>query len=412
MTSDESSRGKKKTEPSQITRRGFIRVVPCAGLGVLLGLKNPLNWSPPTNQSLQGAFAEKDLQPFLPGRLVHVFDEDATSWNFSSSWYGYYVDQSKVDAMVEVGLMRLTAAKNIVSAWERLIPNYSPGQTFAIKVNFNNYSHGGSDPDPEINAIIEPVNALIRTLVMFGVQPSEISVFDVTNAWHSGSMPPNSFINRCLYPGVNFVYHYGNPNPFSSTQMVQFNPPSGPGVSDLAIGNVVVDADYLINMFVPKGHSQSGVTLGFKNHLGSINKCDKVHNYLPSNYYFNPSYSTYVDIFKNPHFGAKTVLNICDGLYGNWDGVHGAPLRWNTFNNDAMNSLFFAADAVAIDSVLTDIIEEERIQQGMGSLISGTRDYLSLAEAEGFGIFESADPFILPMGSDYKRIKYIFVYGV
>jgi len=411
MTTSKPPKDENGRNEKQITRRGFMRVVPCAGLGVLLGWKNQVNLPPPANQQLQGMVNQKPFQPFLQGRLVHVMDEDATSWNFSSSWYGYYVDQTVVDAMTEAGLLRLTGAKTIPSAWKILVPNYTPGQTFAIKVNFNNYTHGGSDPDLEINALIEPVNALIRTLVMAGVPEENISVFDVTNAWHSGSMPPNSFINRCLYPGVNFVYHYGNSNPFSSTEKVQFSP-TGPSIQDLAIGNVVVDSDYLINMFVPKGHPQSGVTLGFKNHLGSIDKCDKVHNYLPSNYYFDPNYSTYIDIFKNPHFGAKTVLTVCDGLFGQWEGVHGAPERWKTFGNDAPNSLFFSADPVAIDSVLTDLLEEERIQQGLGSMMNGTRDYLGLAEGEGFGIFESADPWILPMGSDYDRIKYLFIYGV
>jgi hypothetical protein len=394
----------------KISRRRFIRILQYTGIGALIGWKGQKTLpTPPASQSLTGMGGQTPSRPFFPGRLVHVYDSEATSWDYVTGWYGYYVDQNVVDAMMEEGLLRLTSAKTVASAWKRLLPNYTTGQTFAIKVNSNNYSPGGPDPDPEINALIEPVNALIRTLLMFGVQPAEIYVYDVNNGWHSGALAPLSFISRCLYPGVNFVSHYGNPDPFSSTEFVKFNPPGSPSIPDLAIGNVVVDADYLINMFIPKAHSLAGVTLGFKNHLGSINQCERVHVYLPYHYYYNPSYSTLLDILMNPHFAPKTVLNICDGLFGSWAGVGGAPPRWITFGNNAPKSIFLSTDPVAIDSVLTDFIEAERIQQGLGNLINGTRDYLLLAESEGLGVFDEADPWILPIGSDYKNLKYIFV---
>jgi len=96
---------------------------------------------------------------------VHVRDNNATFWNFSTGWYGNYVDQTVVDDMVEAGLLKLTNTTTPASAWQYLVPKYKPGQTFAIKVNFNNYSPSGPDPDPDINALIEPVNGLIRTMV-------------------------------------------------------------------------------------------------------------------------------------------------------------------------------------------------------------------------------------------------------
>ncbi len=405
MKPDKRDHEKKEDHSKGISRRGFIRFMQCAGAGAFLGLNKAMGQSadparPP---------AATPSVPYMNGHVVHVRDEDATFWDFSTGWYGYYVDQDAVDTMVETGLKRLTASSTAFSAWSKLVPGYTPGQTFAIKVNFNNFSHSGPDPDPEINALIEPVNALIRTLIMFNVQPEDITVYDVTYGYHSGSMPQISFINRCLYPGINFVYHTGNPNPFSSTEFVKFNPPTGPGVQDLAIGNVVVDTDYLINMFIPKGHSLAGVTLGFKNHLGSITDAAKPHAYMPYNYYYNPSYSTYIDIFKNRNFGPKTVLTMCDGLFGNWIGVHGVPKAWKTFNDNSPSSLFFAADPVAIDSVLTDYVEIERKAQGYGSLMAGTRDYLVLAEGEEWGIHEQADPWVAPIGSDYKRIQYTYV---
>jgi hypothetical protein len=407
MNPDKSFHEEDRACCKRITRRSFIQLVQCAGVGALFNWNKALGQIKPS-----GGGRHMRYVPSLPGRLVHVHDSDATFWNFNTGWYGYYVDQTVVDTMVEVGLLKLTNAKNLSSAWRRLVPRYVPGQTFSIKVNFNNYSSSGPDPDPDINALIEPVNALIRTLVLFGVPESDITVYDVTDAWHSSAMPMISFINRCLYPGVKFVYHKGNPDPFSATEFIQFNTPGSPYIPDMAICNAVVNADYLINMFLPKAHALAGVTLGFKNHMGSFERCQYLHNWLPYNYYYNPNYSTFVDLFKNPHFRAKTVLTMCDGLFGNWKGVNGTPQPWITFGNKAPNSLFFSADPVAIDSVPIDYIEFERVQQGLGTLMPETRDYLALSEAEGWGIHEQGDPWKMPVGSDYKRIKYIYIDGV
>jgi hypothetical protein len=174
---------------------------------------------------------------------------------------------------------------------------------------------------------------------------------------------------------------------------------------------VVADTDYLINMFIPKAHSLAGVTLGFKNHMGSHKGCQYLHSWLPYNYYYNPAYSVYIDMFKNPNIGPKTVLTMCDGMFGNWPGVNGTPKRWKSFGNGAPNSIFLSADPVAIDSVLTDYIEIERIQQG-SSMMPETRDCFALAEGEGWGIHETADPWKMPIGSDYRRIHYIYIDGV
>jgi hypothetical protein len=225
-------------------------------------------------------------------------------------------------------------------------------------------------------------------------------------------MPQNSFISRCLYPGVNFVYFDGNPNPYSVTEYIEFNPPGSPYIPNLAICNAVIESDYLINLFIPKAHAFTGVTLGFKNHLGSIAQCYSMHVRMPYHYYYDPSYSCLLDIFRNPHFRKKTVLTIGEGLFGNWRDTESSPLPWNTFGDEAMNSMFFAADPVSIDSVCTDFIEIERIQQGYGTVINGTRDCFILAQAENMGIFEQGDPWQQPAGSGYDRIKYIYIDGV
>lgn len=406
MHNNEKKKGK-VIDHLRISRRSFIHVVQCVGAGALLGWKTCPGQIKPYAGGGKVTFV-----PILPGRFVHVRDKDATFWDFTTGWYGDYVNQSVVNDMIDAGLMELTNAKTVPAAWSRLVPEYLPGQTFAIKVNFNNFNSAGPDPDDDINALIEPVNAIIRTLIMFGAAPGDITVYDVTHGLHNGGMPQNSFISRCLYPGVKFACYVGNPNPYSSTQFVEFDPPSFPNIPDLPVCNALAESDYLINMPIPKEHSFTGVTLGFKNHLGSVDRCQKMHAFFPYAYYYDPGYSPLIDLFKNQHFGPKTVLTVGDCLFGHWENTYGVPPPWLTFGNGAPNSLFFAADPVAADSVMTDFLEIERVQQGQGPVIEGTRDFLVLAQKEGMGVFEKGDPWQQPAGSGYKRIKYIYIDGV
>jgi hypothetical protein len=345
----------------------------------------------------------------LPGRVVHVQDDDATFWDFSTGWYGDHLDQAVVDAMVEAGLLALTNTKTIAKAWSKLIPNYVTGETLAIKVNFNNF--GGTEPDHDINAVIEPVNALIGGLLQFGFEPRDIVVYDVTHAGHNGKMPQTTFIDRCLYPGVRFECWKGNPAPFSTTELVQFNtPPGKPLIPDAAIANALANSDYLINMPLVKAHSLAYVTLALKNHFGSVDHCDYFHKYLPTGGYFQADYSPMIDMYKNPHFHAKTVLTVGDALFGNWWNLYGTPRRWLTFGNDAPNSLILSADTIAADSVMADLIDFERqAQSGYGPLHVRARDYLRLGKKERLGIFEQGDPWKLPRGSGYQRIDYIYL---
>jgi len=71
-------------------------------------------------------------------KVVHVRSTQATFWDFGNNYYGDYVDQDTVNAMVDRGVMELTGAPSLAQAWRILVPNYAPGKAVAIKVNFNN----------------------------------------------------------------------------------------------------------------------------------------------------------------------------------------------------------------------------------------------------------------------------------
>jgi len=363
----------------------------------------PALWSAPGDATAAALSAHGERVPDwaatgrgFPGRVVHVHDVNATSWDFVEGWFGDHVDQDVVTAMMTEGLLVLTGTQSVHAAWEALIPGFTPGEKLAIKVNFNNAST--EPPGPSIDAIIEPVNALLGGLIDYGFAAGDITVYDVTHAAHNGRMPQR-FIDGCDYPGVNFVAWVDNPDPYSDTEFVHFDPPSGPGISDRPIANAVVDADYLINMPIAKRHDYAGVTLSFKHHFGSINRNDYCHSYVfPAYGSYTPDYNPLVELYMNEHIGGKTVLTVIDCLFGNWEHLNTPPLPWTTFGDDAPNSLFLATDPVAVDCVAADFLSFEL------PLVPEADDYLVLASAAGLGVFERA-----AVSGEYGIIDYVYL---
>ncbi len=285
-----------------------------------------------------------------------------------------------------------------------IIPAYAAGQVIAIKINVNNANP--EDTDQVIDALPQPLNSVISGLKSIGVEERDIRVYDVTDGMHLSAMP-GRLVNKvkALFPAVQFhsnASDYSAVLGYSSTERVHFNtPPGKPSIDDLPICNALAGASYLINMPIMKKHSSAGVTLGFKNHFGSIQ-----HNHLvhwatwPIQSEYTPTYSGLVDIFSNPHFFGKTVLTIGDGLYGaRFNHYTEVPSRWPTFGNMSPNSLFFSIDPVAIDSVMLDILDAE------GGVMPGSDDYLRIASERGLGAYGRSNTLQQFQAIDYRRIE-------
>lgn len=358
-------------------------------------------YQPPTPTSTPTATptATATPGPTSNNRVVHVHAPTATNWGFDTTWYGSYVSQAVVNSMVEQGLMQLTGMASVSSAWNAILPSYQAGEKIAIKVNFNNSSC--SDSDNEIDALIEPVNALIRSLVNAGIAESDIWVYDA-----SRPMPARFYTPR-LYKQARYIAAscadatptFSHVDP--SLRVLMSNGVSG----DRWLADLLFQARYLINMPILKGHGIAPVTLGFKNHFGSIDRIiisttDDLHPLInASDPKYRSSYSPFVDIFSNSNIAGKTVLTIGDGLFGA-SGAKNVPPRWRTWSNGAPNSLFFSRDPVAIDSVMCAFVTAE-----FPWLSTGAYDYLVLAAARGLGTFEQGDPW----GSGYRQIDYLRV---
>jgi len=357
-------------------------------------------------------------------RVVHVHASNATNWDYGSDYYGNFVDQSIVNEMVDRGVIALTGATSVAEAWLALVPQYIPGQTgIAIKANFNNNFYcdpcrtSCQDWQLKIDALIHPINAMIRGLRLAypELDNGDIWVFDATigdNPPVSQRRIPDRFIDACLYPGVRYFdqgcnelagYDSSDPDAY-----IAWNNPNGvPLPPPQKVTDVIIQAAYVINIPIVKRHGGAGISLGFKNHFGSIDNCPPLHDWTCFNWpaaYYTDQYNPLVDIYQNPHIRNKTILTVGDGLFGDRAGNANKPAPWDSFGGEAPNSLFFSTDPVAIDCVMGDFLHYEGYH---GGLWPGSDDYLALASGEGLGSYERGDPWQEPYGSGYSSIEYI-----
>jgi len=304
-----------------------------------------------------------DIRAQTPGvagnRVAWVHDGNATFWT-GSGYYGDYVDQARVNTMIEKGIKELTRQSDSVTAWQQIIPDYTAGKKIAIKININN-----SSTENAIDATAAPIIGVIAGLKSRGVQESDIYVLEPSR--DVSERIANPILN--LYPLVMIWDSSGskgnrvtfNENLSASTTIHHSHPDLANQYSYLP--EQIAEANYLINMPIMKGHGVAIISLTFKNHFGSIEKwtCSKYHNYaLPgrSNYSYNMN--PMHDLYLNSNIKDKTVLIIGDGLFCSRKTETGVPEVWNSFGGEFPNSIFLSTDPVAIDSVMFDFLNAEK----------------------------------------------------
>ena len=300
--------------------------------------------------------------------------------------------------MVDQGLMALTGTSTVANAWRALLPNYRPGQGIAIKVNLNN-AFQCDDADGQIDALIHPVNGIVRGLKQIGVMETDIWLYDAKRAIPQRLVAASQYSNIRYYGRLPCGHDEARFDSNDAHAYVAFSPPSGiPLPPRVKITDVLIQATYLINMPIMKTHGGMGITLSFKNHLGTVDQPAAFHDYAGLNGpYYGSDYSPLVDLYRNSHIAGKTVLIIGDGLFAARDNNTAPPSPWQTCGSQVPNSLFFAADPVAIDCVMYDFLAAE------ADVPATADDYLRLASDAGLGVFERGDPW----GSGYTRIDYV-----
>jgi hypothetical protein len=327
-----------------------------------------------------------DAKGVFPGRVTWIRDLRATNWDGKTGnwWDEVNINQDVVHGMFGKSLRALAGARNDAAAWDKLFRSYNkthgrgnrgyaPGELIAVKINLNN-SSTVEDVDNDKDAPPPMIRALLEQLVKAAKVPqNQIVIYDATRV-----IPNRLYLPlHKEFPEVRFMDRTGangREGPQWVANAITYTSP------DVKLGNTlpkdVVDATYLINMALLKGHEISGVTLCAKNHFGTIQYPSRGHADV-ANEYAHPigSYSAYVDLMGAPSLGGKTMLYNLDGLYGTYTNVGRVTERdrWkNLFNNEWSASLFLSQDPVAIDSVGLDFL---RAEWGFDLGFSGAKAY-------------------------------------
>jgi hypothetical protein len=308
----------------------------------------------------------------VPGRVTWAHDSAAVTWDGTGSWWAdANNNQAAIDRMVSRSIRGLTNQKSDAQAWTAIFRyfnrthnrgnvGYKAGEKVAIKPNLNNTTdHGTID---RLNSSPHLILALVRQLTGPGRVPqSSITVFDT-----SRFIPGNLYDKiHSEFPGVVFVDHIGGDGRLKAEFKPNAIPFSVPSRNASGLDTTVVEATYLIDAALLKGHVSSGITLCAKNLFGatSINPDwrKNAHDGFPPNHDGSPSYSAFVDFLGHKDLGEKTMLFIVDGLYGS-QNADGPPVRkWKMapFNDAWPSSLFMSLDGVAVDSVGFDFLTSE-----------------------------------------------------
>ncbi len=350
-----------------------------AGLFIIIGMASASLFMAKSAKESKAADLEIWYKPNIPlgvakgefpGRVAWGHNPAVASWDGQT---GYWWDdqankQEETDRLFAQTLSSLTEKKTEKKAWETLFTfhnqskqdsdkGYQVGEKIAIKINMNNTdAHKSSN---RINANPQLVLSLLSSLVNEGGVPQE----DITVTDPSRFITDNIF-DKChaKFPGLRFVDHNGGNGrekaTFEENGFVYSYDFDG---QTRGLASCFVEADYVINMALMKGHVSQGVTLNAKNFFGCVDiETDWRKNAhcggFSQNREGNRQYSVYPDFMGHKDLGDKTILFLIDGIYGH-KFVDGIPeFKWalTPFSNEWPNSLFASQDGVAIESVVLD----------------------------------------------------------
>jgi uncharacterized protein (DUF362 family) len=305
-----------------------------------------------------------------PGRVAWGHNPEIASWDGKTGfwWEDRFNDQRETNKLFSQTILSLTGKKSEKESWEVLFKhfnqtknnknqNYQSGEKVVVKINQNNTS--GHENTNEINANPQVILSLLNSLIKEAGVPEEmITVADPSR------FITNNIFDKChaVYPKVRFVDHVGGNGREKATftengflYSFDFNR------STTGLATCMVDANYVIDLALLKGHNSQGVTLSAKNFFGCVDiETDWRKNAHGSGFSQNKegkrTYSVYPDFIGHKDLGAKTILFLIDGIYSNKFVNQKPGFKWKLapFNDNWPGSLFASQDPVAIDAVALD----------------------------------------------------------
>lgn len=312
-----------------------------------------------------------------PGRVAINFDKESVSSSFK-------IDTDRVAKMMNDCILLLTGQSEIGAAWKTVFPvGLSAASKIAIKINTANTG----DPAPHwssVRAIVDGLKAMDVDGASFPA--GNITIYDME---FMGGMASAGYSDT-NFSDINLKF----------TELVNGEDSAFEG---RGYSSVLNDADYLINVFSPRGHTYppegSRFTLGFKSHIGTY-----AEKYLPGDGKGGPDlhnppgsggtqdngiYGTLMENLRDMSCTGvvykKNVLSVCSGIFGmnEGNGPGGEADDFSTYAKTMDDTITASAAASTTIMCSTDPVAIEmqsikmlRINNGGGYALDNLPPYL------------------------------------
>lgn len=364
-------------------------------------------------------------QGAVPGRVVWIWNSDATDENFTpgnstSQWWVNHTNAEVVDDMLYNAVTTYAGKTDLAESWDVLFKyfnkqhdkgevGYKKGEKIYIKINVTNSCCAVSGTKKSGNfdrmdSTPEVMLALLKQLIeTVGVEQKDIFMGDPFRTFRDEYWE----VCHSVYPDVVYCDGRGLNGRHQTVPTDDHEIFFSDGRLAYRIPSEYLESAYFINLPCLKTHDSGGITLGAKTHQGSIlqdgsgpdgQSAYDMHYSLPDHDETDGGSHRYrhlVDYLAHEQLGGKTLVTIIDGIWAgrSWEGF---VEKWNMepFNGDYPSSIFLSQDKVAIDAVCYDFLLEEYKNKPSNQkypYMAGTDDFL----------YQAADPANWADGIEY-----------
>jgi hypothetical protein len=320
-----------------ISRRDFLRFLGVGAIGLIA--------RPRLSQAL-----ERLGKNVFPGRgePAHLFASDVVQCYDDNATSGSTVNEPVVQVMTDASIKALTGINDLGEAWKSVFPGIAESSVISVKVNCINSS---------CSTRHELVNCIVNGLAQmnFGgnsYRRNNVIIWDRTDSELTSA-------GYTIYTGAdpNTVRCFGTSH--SGIGYDTGHPLNVNGVTSNPSRILSLMSNYLINAAVLKTHqSISVVTMGLKNHYGSVNNPGSLHanQANPS----IPSLNQQIrDVLPTTNIQKLTITDALWGIYS------GGPADLADFNPKL---ILMSRDVVACDYQGQNVINAERLNHGLGDV--------------------------------------------
>lgn len=335
------------------TRREWLQRMLALGLtleGLAKASSTYGDW-PKSKWSMPGLHPARVVRVAHPGSIVN----------------GAYQRQP-VREMVTRGMMELTGAPDVTSAWRAF---FEPGDVVGIKLN--------PVSRPYVISAPEVVQEIIAGLESAGVKRTNIVAYDrykkeYDAAGFAGWLPEGvrSSAAADYYDNTQQRIDGYDPNHYMDMQLTLpgFDLANDRARRSYAALFITKEVNKLVNLCLLKHHQSAGITMALKNlSHGLVNNVNRSHStpMLNTCGAFIPT-AVAIPVIRN-----KTVLHIGDAvkaLYHGGPGLNAKKAKY-VWEHKAM---FFSTDPVAMDKIGWQELDEKRVAMGMKTLAEAMKD--------------------------------------